>query len=363
MIDPKNRPWLTLIIGAYRHEQFIRQAVAGAFAQTYSPLQIILSDDGSTDRTFDIMREMAAAYRGPHEVLLNHNEKNLGLSGHVNRVVRLARGELLVFTAGDDIPLPNRAEASWQAWESTQRKAFGVHGLVEAIDASYVLEANKVWPDIPAGAFQFQPGAENREGYVRSRKPVVLGCTGAWHRSLFERFGPLPEEVVYEDMALAFRSLLSGGLVFVNHPLVLYRLHGNNIHHSEPEYVTTLKALQADEERKKTALRRRLIIAKSFRNDLEKAQSLGLLSESETPGLRHELDLVEESDAWELNYREAGFFRRLKLFAGRPKHGEAQTKLPAQLLYRLLPERCYYSTRLLKNRLRPGARARVAEAR
>jgi glycosyltransferase involved in cell wall biosynthesis len=42
--------------------------VEGAFSQTYSPLEIILSDDCSSDRTFEIMEEMAREYQGPHLV-------------------------------------------------------------------------------------------------------------------------------------------------------------------------------------------------------------------------------------------------------------------------------------------------------
>src|SRR5258708_29983030 len=117
--ETDGKPLLTFSIGAYNQEPFIRQAVLGAFAQTYSPLQIILSDDCSSDRTFDIMAEMAAAYRGPHEVVLNRNPKNVGLVAHINRVVQLTRGELLVVSAGDDISLPHRTTATWESWEAT----------------------------------------------------------------------------------------------------------------------------------------------------------------------------------------------------------------------------------------------------
>lgn len=363
MSEPKDKPLLSFIIGAYRHERFIRQAVEGAFAQTYSPLQIILSDDGSDDRTFDIMSEMAAAYRGRHEIVLNRNPKNLGLSGHVNRAVQLAKGELLIFSAGDDISLPYRAASCWEAWEATGRKAFGIHGTITNIDETYQPEAGKEWAGVPSGAWEFQEGSLHRENYIGSRKPVVLGCTGAWSRKLFERFGPLPVEVVYEDMALAFRSLISGGLVFIDHPLVLYRLHGNNIHHSESKYVASWKELRADEERIKTGLRRRLVIARSFRADLETAQNLELLSPAEAATLRRELESVEKSDAWELSYREARFLRRLRLFLDRPKGGNGGPRLPAQLLYRLLPAWFYYSTRILKNRIRPELPASARRAR
>src|SRR5208337_387457 len=110
MSDQQDKPLLTFALVGYNQERFIREAVEGAFAQTYSPLEIILSDDCSSDRTFDIMREMAAAYRGPHRVVLNRNAVNTGFGGHINRVMELVHGELVLIAAGDDISLPGRAE-------------------------------------------------------------------------------------------------------------------------------------------------------------------------------------------------------------------------------------------------------------
>ena len=64
MTNPSN-PLISFVLLAYKQEKYIREAVEGAFAQTYSPLEIILSDDASPDGTFEIIQEMAAAYQGP----------------------------------------------------------------------------------------------------------------------------------------------------------------------------------------------------------------------------------------------------------------------------------------------------------
>ena len=58
MAETSEKPLLTFAIAAFNQEAFIREAVEAAFAQTYSPLEIVLSDDCSKDRTFDIMKEM-----------------------------------------------------------------------------------------------------------------------------------------------------------------------------------------------------------------------------------------------------------------------------------------------------------------
>src|SRR5215475_5079675 len=122
----KDKPLLSFAIFSCNQEKFIRSAIEGAFAQTYSPLEIIISDDCSKDRTFEIAKEMAAAYRGPHTVRLNRNETNLGIGGHVNKVFGISQGELVFAAAGDDVSLPHRVEATFQAWDQFGRKPTSV---------------------------------------------------------------------------------------------------------------------------------------------------------------------------------------------------------------------------------------------
>ena len=121
-----DKPLLTFVVLAYNQERFIREAVEGALAQTYSPLEIILSDDCSPDQTFEIMQQMAAEYHGPHKIVLNRNETNQGIGGHVNRVMELTHGELIVMAAGDDISLPHRTQRLYGVWEDSGRKAMSV---------------------------------------------------------------------------------------------------------------------------------------------------------------------------------------------------------------------------------------------
>jgi glycosyltransferase involved in cell wall biosynthesis len=103
-------PLVTFAVFAYNQEQFIREAVEGALAQTYSPLEVILSDDASPDRTFEIMQQVASQYRGPHRVILNRNSTNR-LTGHVNALgTRCTASSYLA--AGDDTPVGSRIPQS-----------------------------------------------------------------------------------------------------------------------------------------------------------------------------------------------------------------------------------------------------------
>jgi glycosyltransferase involved in cell wall biosynthesis len=214
-----NRSLVTFALFSYNHERFIREAVRGALTQTYSPLQIVISDDCSQDRTFEIIQEEVASYEGPHRVLLNRNERNLGVAGHHNRMMELAEGRLIVAAAGDDVSLPTRTEEFARAW--SEGGVFSVYsnyfivdedGTERGVEEGIASEWKKSWQD-------------------RIRSTVVrgLGCADAWDRAVFDTFGPLPDEVVREDVAIPFRAALLGKIVYVDKCLVKYRRHGANL--------------------------------------------------------------------------------------------------------------------------------------
>ncbi|MFZ9020596.1 MAG: glycosyltransferase family 2 protein, partial [Paracoccaceae bacterium] len=59
---------VSFLILTYNQVDFVENALSGAFSQTYSPLEIVISDDASTDGTREKIKEMVAQYSGPHSV-------------------------------------------------------------------------------------------------------------------------------------------------------------------------------------------------------------------------------------------------------------------------------------------------------
>jgi glycosyltransferase involved in cell wall biosynthesis len=351
MSEGANKPLLTLAVAAFNQERFVRAAVEGAFAQTYSPLQIILSDDASKDRTFAIMRELAAAYRGPHQVVLNQNPTNAGLASHSNRIFSLARGELVVLNAGDDISLPHRVAAIAQAWEASGRKSFGVHSRVLDMD-----DSGRVQGETPSGlrrgVFQFEDGLAAVKQFMREEQPVILGCTAAWHRALFDKFGPLPLDVMYEDMTLGFRARLLGGMAFIDDPLVLYRLHDANVHHADFHAPASLAFLRAEEQRRKVGLERRLAAARCFQADVATARSGKMLGDSELQEVAAAVAGFARSHEAELSFRNASWFGRLAYYPELKRRSTVQTAATGNLSHLLLPRWMYFAARMLKSRMR-----------
>jgi len=218
VVDNKNYPLVTFALIAYNQEKYVADAIAAAFSQTYSHLEIILSDDCSSDGTFEVMRHAVEEYRGPHRVVLNRNPINLNIGGHVNVIADLATAEFIVLAAGDDVSIPFRTEKLVQQWNALGRPPAVLFSDFEPIDGEskvVTLNGEKLY----RGPFLLDNMAR---GEIR-----VLGATTAITKNVFSLFPPLNSDVRYEDKILPFRALLLGGVVvLIEEKLVKYRIDG-----------------------------------------------------------------------------------------------------------------------------------------
>ena len=211
------RPLASVLLIAYRQPATVGAAVQGALAQTYSPLEIIVSDDCSGDGTWDAIEAALAGYAGPHRIVRNRNPRNLGIGAHLSHLAALARGELLFVAAGDDVSLPERCERSVAAWLAAGRRPDLIASPLVDID-----DAGRRHGELRPSDLSAWQGAAD---WI-ARPPYVIGAGQAWTRRLFDRFGPMPEGTVAEDLVMVFRAIVSGGALTLPEPLVAYRRGG-----------------------------------------------------------------------------------------------------------------------------------------
>ena len=219
-----SQPLVSFVLMAYNQEQFIHKALDGAFSQNYTPLEIIISDDCSTDHTFEIIQKIVAGYRGPHKIILNQSHENLGIGKHLNTILPLASGAIIIMAAGDDVSFPNRSSILVKNWLS--------NGMPDGIGSGYEIidESGRFISDTPQRVRSRAPliNAPGRD--VLEKFDLSLnGCGAAWTKKLWDFFGPFNGNVTCEDDVLYFRSLLLGGVFFVDEELLQYRTHSRNV--------------------------------------------------------------------------------------------------------------------------------------
>ena len=125
---------VSLVLITYNQASFIKEACLSVLNQDGEPIEIILSDDHSTDHTFEIMQDIVSSYAGPHKVTLRQTERNVGLIEHINQVVDISTGQIIVYAAGDDVSMPNRVVKTMEYFQRN-KDALIVHSSVIEIDA------------------------------------------------------------------------------------------------------------------------------------------------------------------------------------------------------------------------------------
>jgi glycosyltransferase involved in cell wall biosynthesis len=195
----------------------IADAVRSVLVQTYTPLEVLISDDCSTDRTFDVIQQALRDYAGPHRIVLNRNERNEGISAHLSKLARISRGELLFVAAGDDISVPDRCSRVVDCWLQHDRKPDLIATDLADLD-SHRQTHDRLSPTDLAQYRSFEDWL--------ARRPHVVGAAHTWSRRLFERFGDMMPGAMAEDQIMTFRAVMSGGAFSLREPLVLYRRGG-----------------------------------------------------------------------------------------------------------------------------------------
>lgn len=177
-------------------------------------MEIILSDDCSSDQTFEIMKEMANAYEGSHTITTRRNSKNLGFVGHIQNVLSAIKQGLVVMAAGDDISDPQRTHEIVTAWAAGNYQAKCIYSDTRSIDITGA--------EIPNDGKTENISELDILSFCRQPRPVV--CSYAISVDLIHGFRPLSDQLINEDFVFPFRSLLlNERVLYIQKTLVNYR--------------------------------------------------------------------------------------------------------------------------------------------
>ena len=211
-------PLASFCIKCFNQSQFIGPALDGAFSQTYRPLEIVISDDCSTDGSSEIIQRKIREYKsagGDIPVIFQANSENLGNLGNWIVFGRIAHGDILVKADGDDISIPERTERIVEAWIANGRQAKLVDHCGSVMDVE----------------------GKHLNGIVKFN-----GSCQAYTHDLWDRF-PIQTAIakgcrVYDDFVFCARAYaLAGEHCRIELPLLLtkYR-HGSGATTSAPNY-------------------------------------------------------------------------------------------------------------------------------
>ncbi len=125
-----NKPKVSVLMSVFNCQDYVGQAIESILSQTFKDFEFIIIDDGSKDKTKDIL--LAWAEKDPR-IKVVANPENIGLTKSLNKAIKMAQGEYLARQDADDVSLPERLEKQVDFLDNHQSvKLLGTFGY--AID-------------------------------------------------------------------------------------------------------------------------------------------------------------------------------------------------------------------------------------
>jgi glycosyltransferase involved in cell wall biosynthesis len=216
-------PLVSVVIPVFNGERFLREAVESVLAQKYSPVEIIIVDDGSTDGTATVARSLSETVRYLHQT-------NQGPAAARNRGIKQARGSLIAFADADDL------------WPADKLE----------LQLPYLITAPAI--EIVMGRIQqVLLSATKADEFAEPAFSVNLG-SAVIRKSVFERVGLFDETMRYsEDVDWFMRARETGvAITTIDAVTLFYRQHEQNMTRGKStSELNVLKALKKSLDRRR----------------------------------------------------------------------------------------------------------------
>lgn len=208
----------SVLIAAYNHGRYIREALQSVFTQTIKDFEIIIIDDGSLDNTRTII-ENEIKIRSDFSIKFLFQE-NQGLSSTRNRAIKESKGDYIAFLDSDDVFYSQKIEKSFQYLDSHPEIA-GVYSDITLIDqdGQFLREWLKYKKHFGEGNI-----------YIN----LIYECffipgSVVFRREVFDKVGGFdPNIKSVEDIDMWLRICRSYKVGVIREPLLKWRIHANN---------------------------------------------------------------------------------------------------------------------------------------
>ena len=228
--DPSAVPKVSIMIVSFNQRNFVAEAIESAVNQDYANLEVVISDDGSTDGTAEIIAQLQSRYPGRLIALLNRD--NVGVTRNCNRALRACSGQFIAFLGGDDVLLPGKVAAQVAWFKQDERRVLCGHAI------EYILEDGSKMLNLHSPVLREGTGPED---LIRHGSPLPA-------QSIMVRASAVPPHGFDEVISIAsdllfWIEVLSGGGIYghVDGVFAKYRDHENNV---SKQYFAMLKDIE-----------------------------------------------------------------------------------------------------------------------
>lgn len=203
---------ISVCMATYNGELYIKEQLQSILSQISEGDEVVISDDGSTDSTYD---EVVGI--NDSRIKWFVNEGVHGFSHNFENALKHANGDIIFLSDQDDIWKDNKVKVSLEALSDSD---FVISDCVTVNNKMEIIQESRF------KAFNIKNGFINH--LIKSR---YLGCCMAFKREVLDMALPFPknDRLVEHDIWLAAVGLLYFKVKLIEEPLILYRRHGNNV--------------------------------------------------------------------------------------------------------------------------------------
>ena len=203
----------SVIMPLYNKAPYVKKALESVFIQTYTDYEVIVIDDGSTDNSADIVRELVnGKWKLVNDQITLISQKNAGVAAARNNGVKASRGEFVCFLDADD----------W--WEPTFLEE--MDKLIKEYPEAGLYATNYVYykPGKTHVALRLKRGYMNYpEAYLKSSMMPVTSITTCMPKKVFDEMGGFPVGIkLGEDFLLWAKTAIHYKVAFSEKPFAYY---------------------------------------------------------------------------------------------------------------------------------------------
>jgi glycosyltransferase involved in cell wall biosynthesis len=225
-LEISETPLVSVLCPTYNAEKYIKATLDSLASQTYSNIEVILSDDCSTDSTVDIIQNYLKDSQ--LNVVLNVNPVNLGITPNCNKALSLCSGEYIAFFAGDDLMYPGKIDGQVELMQSDNDCTICYHS-VDILDGD---NENKI-------LFTTEQSSQRYGSFV----DIIAGGGFVGVCSVMVRANAIPSHGFSESLPKVSDWLMTIEVALRGKVIKLDGVHGGYLRHSKGASRQTFETL------------------------------------------------------------------------------------------------------------------------
>lgn len=217
----RSNPRISVAMATYNGEKYLGEQLASIMMQTLQPCELVISDDGSSDSTVDIVKRFAAEAR--FRVLVLEPQSRLGYRMNFRRAANHCSGDLIAFADQDDVWRPTKIERLTQAFEEPSVQLAYHNARVFGNDADRLLYDDLIEEsaasDILSTPFKLSAGM------TQMFRASLCKYDPCWDSGIDHN---VSDTILAHDQFYFLIARALGGIRYIREPLIDYRQHEQN---------------------------------------------------------------------------------------------------------------------------------------